>query len=201
MGDNYIENCNNNQLKHVGHNNNLINCKFVGDNIRIGNNCTIVDSVIGDGCYITDSFVEKSVIGKNVKIGPYSHLRPNCNIGNNCKIGNFVEIKNSQLGQGVKVSHLSYVGDAMIGDNTNIGCGVVFANYNGFDKNMSIVGKNCFLGCNVNVVAPIKIADDTYICAGTTVTENSKEGDFVVGRVKAQTIIKHSYFIQKRKNK
>ena len=117
---------------------------------------------------------------------PFAHIRPNCIFGDNVKIGAFVEVKNSFIGNGTKVPHLSYVGDAEIGENVNIGCGVVFANYNGQIKQKSKIGNNVFVGCNVNIVAPVTIADDTYICAGTTVTNDTNVGDFVIGRVRQE---------------
>ena len=93
---------------------------------------------------------------------------------------------------------MSYIGDAIIGDKTNIGCGVVFANYNGVNKNISVVGKNCFIGSNVNIVAPVKIKDDTFVCAGTTVTSDTSEGDFVIGRVKAEVKKNYSYYLKNK---
>jgi bifunctional UDP-N-acetylglucosamine pyrophosphorylase/glucosamine-1-phosphate N-acetyltransferase len=199
LDNNYIINTDTSNLKSIGHNNTLTNCKFVGDGIEIGNNCTLKNVIIGSGTYITDSYIEDSLIGKHCKIGPFSRIRPNSNIGDNCKIGNFVEIKNSQLGEGVKAGHLAYIGDAIIGDETNIGCGVIFANYNGVNKNISIVGKNCFIGSNVNIIAPVKIKDNTYVCAGTTITENTEEGDFVIGRVKAESKKKYSYYLKNKR--
>lgn len=186
-------------IKEIGFNNIIINSKFVGKDIVIGNNCTIKNSIVAEGCNITDSYIEDSLVGKNCCIGPYSRIRPKCNIGDNCKIGNFVELKNVQLGNGVKASHLSYVGDAIIGENTNIGCGVVFANFNGVTKNISVVGKNCFLGSNVNVIAPIKIRDDTFVCAGTTITDNTNDGDFVIGRSRAIIKDKYSFYLKNKK--
>ena len=195
---NKIENTDMSNIKSIGYNNTISNCKFVGEDIVIGNNCTLINCIVASGSYITDSYLENSMVGKNVRIGPYSHLRPNCNIGDDCKIGNFVEIKNSQLGRNVKVSHLAYIGDAMVGDDSNIGCGVVFANYSGKKKHISIVGKRCFIGSNVNVVAPIKIQDDTFVCAGTTITADTDEGDFVIGRVRAEVKKKYSYYLKKK---
>ena len=183
-------------IKEIGNNNVIINSKFIGDDIVIGNNCTIKNTVVASGTYITDSYIENSLIGKNCNVGPYSRIRPNCNIGDNCRIGNFVELKNVQLGEGVKASHLSYIGDAIVGKNTNIGCGVVFANYNGKNKNISVVGKNCFIGSNVNIIAPIKLEDDTFICAGTTVTDSTNKGDFVIGRTKAIVKSKYSFYLK-----
>ena len=158
----------------------------IGDNTTISSGCRITDSIIGSDCTLDGAIIEKSHIGNNCKIGPFTHIRPNCILQDNIKIGSFVEIKNSKIGKGTKIPHLSYVGDAEIGENCNIGCGVVFANYNGKIKQKSIVGNNVFIGCNVNIVAPVNIADDTYICAGTTVTDNTEQGNFVIGRVHQQ---------------
>ena len=101
-------------------------------------------------------------------------------------IGNFVEIKNSTLGEGTKACHLAYVGDADIGKNVNIGCGAIFVNYNGRTKSRSKVGDNCFIGSNANVIAPVEIEDNSYVCAGTTVTEKVNSDDFVIGRVRQE---------------
>lgn len=198
---NNIINSNIDKIKNIGSNNFISDCVFVGDNIKIGNNNTLKNCIIGEGTEILDSYLEDVVIGNFCKIGPFSRIRPNSRIGDNCKIGNFVEIKNSCLGNNVKASHLSYIGDAIIGDNTNIGCGVVFANYNGYEKNVSKIGKDCFIGSNVNIIAPVKIADDTYICAGTTVTKDTLKGNFVIGRVKESSIEKYSYYLKNKKNK
>lgn len=185
-------------IESIGYGNTIINCIFVGNNIKIGNNNTIKNAVIADGSEITDSYIEDCLIGKNCRIGPYSRIRGKTNIGDNCKIGNFVEIKNSELGSGVKASHLAYIGDAIIGDNTNIGCGVVFANYNGMVKSISVVGKNCFIGSNANIIAPVKIKDDCYICAGTTITKDSQEGEFLIGRVRAESKKNYRYYLKNK---
>lgn len=193
---NIINNSDLTNLKSIGINNVIINTVFDGKDIVVGNNCTIKNCIIKDKTCITDSYLEESNIGSNVSIGPYSHVRPNCSIGDNCKIGNYVEIKNSTIGANTKVNHLAYIGDAIIGKNSNIGCGVIFCNYNGVEKNISIVGDNCFVGSNSNIIAPVKIANDTYICAGTTVTKNSDSGDFVIGRVNAETKPNYSYYLK-----
>lgn len=182
------------KLKSIGINNVIEDCVFNGENIIIGNNCTLKNVVVGDGVYITDSHIEGCVIGNDCSIGPFSRIRQDSKIGNNCRIGNFVEIKNSTLGNGVKASHLSYIGDAIIGAGTNIGCGVVFANYNGKVKNISILGKNCFIGSNCTLIAPLKIGDESYICAGSVVTESTNNGDFVIGRVRSEKKEKYSYY-------
>jgi bifunctional UDP-N-acetylglucosamine pyrophosphorylase/glucosamine-1-phosphate N-acetyltransferase len=146
----------------------------------------ICDSKIGKNCKIHSSIIEQSNIKNNVSIGPFSRLRPNCEIGEGCKIGNFVEIKNSKLGNSTKVSHLAYVGDSEIGNDCNIGCGVIFANYNGKIKNKIKVGNHVFVGSNSNLIAPVTISDNSYICAGTTVTKDVEADDFVIGRVRQE---------------
>ena len=150
----------------------------------------IENSVVGKGSEVISSHVFDSVIGQNVKVGPNAHLRPNSIVGDNCRIGNFVEIKNSIIGNGTKISHLTYVGDAKIGENCNIGCGVIFVNYNGRQKQKINIGNNVFIGSNCNLIAPLNIPDNVYICAGTTVTKDLLEDDFVIGRVREE--VKHN---------
>lgn len=174
------------------HPNNIIKGNSViGDNVTLFPANYIVDSVVEDNVTIECSHVEKSTICKSASVGPYSRLRPNSVIGEGCKIGNFVEIKNSTLGKNTKASHLAYIGDSDIGNNCNIGCGVIFVNYNGKEKNRSVVEHNCFIGSNVNVIAPVHIASDSYVCAGTTITVDTKPYDFVIGRVKE--VVKENY--------
>lgn len=160
-------------------------CK-IEDNVEIGANCEIIDSEVGSGSKIVFSVVEESRIGKNCEIGPYSRIRPNSEVGDNVKIGNFVEIKNSKIGSKTKASHLAYIGDADIGENVNIGCGAIFVNYNGKEKNRTVVGDEAFIGSNCNIIAPVDIAKRSYICAGTTVTEPTNMEDFVIGRVRQE---------------
>lgn len=161
------------------------NCK-IGDDVVIKSNSCLTDVVVENGCEIDSSVISKANIGKGCKIGPFSNIRPNCIISDNVKIGAFVELKNAYVGKNTKIPHLAYVGDAEIGENVNIGCGVVFANYDGKVKQKSKIGDNVFIGCNVNIVAPVNIADNTYICAGTTVTNDTENGDFVIGRVRQE---------------
>ncbi len=183
---------------------------YIGENVKIGNNVTIYennhidgDCIIGDdvtllpnnfiknsrigkGCQIHNSVIEDATLENNISVGPFARLRPKTEIKDDCKIGNFVEIKNSVVGKGCKISHLAYVGDAILGENCNIGCGVIFANYSGKVKNKTIVGNHVFVGSNSNIIAPVKIDDDSYICAGTTVCQNVEKGDFVIGRVRQE---------------
>lgn len=154
----------------------------IGDYCKIFSCAHIQNSKIGKNVKIENSRIDNSEVGDNSQIGPYSNIRPNCKIGKNCRIGNFVEIKNSIIGENTKVSHLAYVGDAEIGKNCNIGCGVVFANYDGKKKNKTKIGNNCFIGSNCTLIAPISIDDNCFICAGSVVTDSVPENTFVIAR-------------------
>ena len=145
---------------------------------------TILNSIIEENCIIKSSHIENCVIKKNCSIGPFAHIKQNSLIFENCRIGNFVEIKNSSIGKHTKIAHLSYVGDAQIGDFVNIGCGVVCCNYNGKTKSKTVIGNHSFIGSNCNLIAPINIAENTFIAAGTTLTKNTTKNDFVIGRSK-----------------
>ena len=168
------------------------NCKIEG-NCKIGNNVTICENsvikncIIEDDVMVTNSHLEGSTIGKGTTVGPFARIRQNAVIKENCRIGNFVEIKNSIIETGTKIAHLAYVGDAEVGKNCNIGCGVIFVNYNGKIKQRTIVKDNCFIGSNCNLIAPLVVEEGSYICAGTTVTKNTESYDFVIGRVKQET--------------
>ena len=159
---------------------------FIGDNTVIMPNTYILESNIGNNCVIKCSYIENSTIKNDVSVGPYAHLRPNSIIENGAKIGNFVEIKNATIGENSKVSHLAYVGDAVLGKECNVGCGAIFVNYNGKEKNKTFVGDNVFIGSNCNVIAPVKINNNSYIVAGTTITDTVNEDDFVIGRVRQE---------------
>lgn len=161
---------------------NFVENSTLHNSVKLGHFNQISNSTIDADCSINASVIEDSVVGCGVEIGPFAHIRPNSNIGDGCRIGNYVEIKNSTLGKNTKVAHLAYVGDAVIGDNCNIGCGVIFANYNGKEKNKIVVGNNVFIGSNSNLVAPVIIGDNVYICAGSTVTKDINSGEFVIAR-------------------
>ena len=164
----------------------IIGKSKIGDDVEIFSNTLIEDSVIGNGSKIRFSVIEKSEVGENNVIGPFSHLRPNVKTDKNVKIGNYVELKNAQVGEDSKISHLAYVGDATIGKRCNVGCGVIFANYNGKIKQHTNVGDDVFIGCNSNLIAPVTIGNGVYICAGTTVTKDIEEKAFVIGRSKEE---------------
>lgn len=132
----------------------------------------IEDTEIGNGADVRSSFIVGAKIGAKTTVGPFATLRRGAEIGKGCRVGDYVEIKKATLADGVKVAHLAYIGDAEVGANTNVGCGTVFANYNGKIKQRTVVGKNAFLGANTNLVAPLKIGDGAYIAAGSTVTDD-----------------------------
>lgn len=163
----------------------------VGKNVVIGKNCLIgsfsylSDSVVGDFSEIRSSRVIDSTVGSDCTVGPDAHLRQNSTVGDGCRVGNFVELKNSALGAGSKASHLAYIGDATVGKNCNVGCGAVFVNYDGQTKHKTTVGDDVFIGSNCNLIAPLTIADGTYIACSTTVTKDTQPDDFVIGRAAA----------------
>ena len=132
-------------------------------------------------------FLQSCKVGCECQIGPFATIRKDCVVGDNCRVGNFVELKNSVVGDKVKVAHLAYVGDACVGNDTNVGCGVVFANFDGKNKHKTTVGKNCFLGCNSNLVAPLVVGDGCFVAAGTTVTNDLANNTFAIGRARQVT--------------
>ena len=164
---------------------------IIGEDCTIYSQTRIVNSKIGDNTEIDSSLIEESEVGNLVHIGPNAHLRPNSILGNEIKIGNFVEVKKSKLGDGVKAGHLAYIGDGIVGKNVNIGCGVIFANYDGENKNKTIIGDNAFIGSNSNLVAPVNIGDNAYVAAGSTITEDVSEGSLSIAR--ARQVNKDSY--------
>ncbi len=158
----------------------------IGENCVIGQNSRLVDAVIADGVDVQSSVILESSVGEGTKVGPFAYIRPGSHIGKNCKVGDFVEIKNSEFGDGSKAAHLTYVGDSTVGKRVNLGCGVVFVNYDGKNKAGSVIGDDAFIGCNVNLVAPVKVGEKAYIGAGSTVTEDVPAGALVVGRSRQQ---------------
>ena len=170
----------------------------IGANCFIGANSEIVDSQIAEGVSITQSVIEESTVATGTTIGPFAHLRPNSHLGEDVHIGNFVEVKNSTLGKGVKSGHLTYVGDSDLGQDINIGCGTIFVNYDGKKKHRSVVGDQVFIGCNANIVSPVKIGDRAFIGAGTTVTEDVPAESLALSRVKQVNLLNYwQKFIKK----
>jgi len=159
----------------------------IGRSCRIGPNSVVISCTVGDMTEVNSSQINESKIGEKVKIGPFAYIRPGCTIGNGIRIGDFVELKNSKIGDGTKISHLTYVGDAEVGESVNFGCGTVTANYDGISKHRTVIEDGAFIGCNTNLIAPVRVGKNATTAAGTTVTEDVPEGSLAIGRVR-QTI-------------
>lgn len=169
----------------------------IGSACNIGPHTSIENSVIGDNTSVKKSEVIDARVGDNTNVGPFAYLRPKADIGNNCKIGDFVEVKNASFGDGSKASHLSYIGDAEVGKNVNVGCGVVFVNYDGKNKFRSIVKDKAFIGSNSNLVAPVVVEEDTFIATGSTITDDIPEGCLAIAR--QRQVLKPGWVEKKRK--
>jgi len=165
------------------------NTVFIEDNIKIGKDTVIEPFTVIKG---------PAQIGPFCNIGPFTHIRPETIIGKNCKIGNYVEIKKSKIGDNVHIAHLSYIGDATIGNGTNIGAGTITANFDGRKKNKTFIGKNVYVGSNVVFVAPVKIGDNAVIGAGSVITEDVPANSLAIAR---QRQINKKNWVLKRRNK
>ncbi|MGX9132860.1 bifunctional UDP-N-acetylglucosamine diphosphorylase/glucosamine-1-phosphate N-acetyltransferase GlmU [Rummeliibacillus sp. JY-2-4R] len=155
---------------------------IIGEDCLIGPNSHIKNSQIGNRTSVHSSVVEDSQIGDDVAIGPFAHIRPASNVGNHAKVGNFVELKKTTLGEGSKASHLTYLGDATIGTDVNIGCGTITVNYDGKNKYQTIIEDNAFVGCNANLIAPVTVGKNSFVAAGSTVTNDVPENALAIGR-------------------
>lgn len=156
----------------------------IGGNCHIGPNVTIDSCTLGNGVVVRYAVMEGATVGDESTVGPFAYLRPGAHIGRQVKIGDFVEIKNSSVGQGSKVPHLAYVGDAQVGAYSNIGCGVITANYDGTKKSKTEIGDRVFIGSNVNLVAPVKIEDGAYVAAGSTITKDVPAKTLAIARAR-----------------
>ncbi|MBE7012186.1 MAG: bifunctional UDP-N-acetylglucosamine diphosphorylase/glucosamine-1-phosphate N-acetyltransferase GlmU [Ruminococcaceae bacterium] len=156
----------------------------IGENCIIGPDTKITDTKIGDNTEIIKSVLVKSEVGNKVSVGPFAYMRPNSKVGDNVKIGDFVEIKNATIDNGTKVAHLTYVGDADVGKNVNFGCGTVVVNYDGKNKHRSTIGDDVFIGCNTNLVSPVKVNDGAFTAAGSTITDEVPENALAIARAK-----------------
>lgn len=168
----------------IYHNCHLSGDTVIGTDCEIGPDAKIYDSIIEDNTKVFSSTITDSSVGSYTAIGPYAYLRPGSKIGEHVKIGDFVEVKNASIGNNSKVSHLSYIGDGDIGDNVNVGCGVVFVNYDGVNKNRTTVKDNAFVGCNSNLVAPVVIGEGAYVAAGSTITHDVPAGSLAIARTR-----------------
>ena len=161
----------------------------LGDDVTVGAGCVIRDATVGDGAHIKPhSVIDGAVIGRRSEIGPFARLRPGTELGESVRIGNFVETKKARLGDGVKASHLAYLGDAVIGKESNVGAGAITCNYDGVDKHETEVGEGVFIGTNSTLVAPLTIEDEAYIAAGSTVTTRVPKEGLAVGRARQRNI-------------
>ena len=157
---------------------------IIGEGCVIGPNTVLENTCIGDRTKVNASQCYHCIIGDDTTIGPFAHLRPATHLGNHIRIGNFVELKNAKIDDDTKVSHLTYLGDSVIGKRVNFGCGVITVNYNGDKKYITTVHDDVFVGCNSNLVAPITINSNSYIACGSTVTDEVMEGELAVARAK-----------------
>lgn len=170
----------------------------IAEDCVIGPHTEIVNCSVDSETTIRQSVAHDSQIGASVQIGPFSHIRPQSHIYDEVRIGNFVEVKKSTFGKGSKASHLSYIGDAEVGDNVNIGCGSITVNYDGVNKFKTIIEDNVFIGCNSNLVAPVKIGEGAYVAAGSTITKDVPSEALSIARARQEN--KENY-VQKLKKK
>ena len=163
-------------------------CTVIKEGCVIGRDCTIGPCTVlyktrtGDGCILDSVHSEEAVIGSGVTAGPFAHIRPGSVIADRVRLGNFVEIKNSVIGEGTAVAHLTYVGDSDVGRDVNFGCGTVTVNFNGKEKSRCKIGDGAFIGCNTNLIAPVEIGERAYTAAGSTITDNVPPDSLAIAR-------------------
>ncbi len=170
----------------------------IGKNALLGPNTMIRDCQVGDGVSVNSSQLNESVVEDGVVIGPFAYIRPHCRLSQKVKVGDFVELKNSVIGEGTKISHLTYVGDSDVGAGVNFGCGTVTVNYDGEKKFRTVIGDHAFIGCNTNLVAPVAVGDGAYTAAGSTITEDVPPDSLAIARDR-QTVKKN--WVKKRRKK
>ncbi|WP_269140286.1 bifunctional UDP-N-acetylglucosamine diphosphorylase/glucosamine-1-phosphate N-acetyltransferase GlmU [Pectinatus sottacetonis] len=162
----------------------------VGSNCEIGPCSRFTDINIGDKAVVTFTYAHECEIGAEATVGPYVHLRPHTKVADKVHIGNFVEVKNSNIGEKTKLPHLSYIGDSDIGSGVNMGCGTITVNYDGKKKYRTTIENDAFVGCNSNLVAPVKVGEGAYVGAGSTITKDIPAGELAVGRARQTNIPK-----------
>lgn len=169
----------------------------IGKNVYVGPNCKLTNAKIGDNTDINISTIVDSSVGCDTHVGPYAYIRPGCVVGDGCKVGDFVELKKAVIGNGTKLSHLTYVGDAQVGEKVNFGCGTVVVNYDGKNKYKTVIGDNAFIGCNSNLVSPVTVNDGAYIAAGSTITDDVPPSSLAIAR--ARQVIKENWEDKRKK--
>jgi bifunctional UDP-N-acetylglucosamine pyrophosphorylase/glucosamine-1-phosphate N-acetyltransferase len=169
----------------------------IGDGCEIGPGARIDDARIGEHCRVRDSWVVASEIGCDTTVGPFANIRPNSTVGNRVKIGDFVELKATTLADEVSAGHFTYLGDAEVGEDTNIGAGTITCNYDGFRKHKTIIGKNAFIGSNTTLVAPVTIGDGAFVAAGSAINAEVPADALAIGR--SRQTVKPDWATQWRK--
>ncbi|TJY38576.1 bifunctional UDP-N-acetylglucosamine diphosphorylase/glucosamine-1-phosphate N-acetyltransferase GlmU [Cohnella pontilimi] len=154
----------------------------IGSDCVVGPAADLTDSIVGAGTTIRQTVAEGAELGEECIVGPFAYLRPGTKLGRHVKVGDFVELKNASVGDNSKVPHLSYLGDAVVGSGVNVGCGAITANYDGYNKFVTEIGDNVFVGSNVNLIAPVKIGSGAFIVAGSTITHNVNDNDLAIAR-------------------
>lgn len=158
----------------------------IGEGCRIGYHSKLKNAVLSNNVDVEISVILDSSVDEGTHVGPFAYIRPNSHIGKNIKVGDFVEIKNANIGDGTKISHLTYVGDADVGQNVNFGCGTVVVNYDGQKKHRTTIGDNAFIGCNTNLVSPVTVEDNAYTAAGSTITDTVPKNSLAIARAKQE---------------
>ena len=155
----------------------------IGKNVSIGPNCYIKDSVLADDVKVmANTVIEDSIVGSGCALGPFARIRGGTRMETGSELGNFVEANRSHIGPSSKAKHLTYLGDAELGRKVNVGAGTITCNYDGKNKNKTIMGDNSFIGSNSSLVAPVKLGKDSYTGAGSVITKNVKDGELAIGR-------------------
>ncbi len=167
----------------------------IGKNVTVGFCSEITNSKIADNVTIKHSVIMDSSIDEGTTVGPFAYIRPNCNIGKKVRVGDFVELKNSNIGDGTKISHLTYVGDSDVGKNINFGCGTVTVNYDGKNKHRTVIEDNAFIGCNTNLIAPVKVGKGAYTAAGSTITNDVPASSLAIAR--ERQVVKENWSLEK----
>jgi bifunctional UDP-N-acetylglucosamine pyrophosphorylase/glucosamine-1-phosphate N-acetyltransferase len=172
----------------------------IGQDCEIGPSAHVTDCEIGDEVSIKYSTLVESKVGRLTTVGPYAYLRPGTEVGEDVKVGDFVELKNAKIDDGTKISHLSYVGDAVVGKNVNIGCGAITVNYDGFKKSLTEIQDEAFVGSNVNLIAPVVVGKGAYVVAGSTITQSVAEGDLAIARARQENKVGYATKLKRRLN-